>query len=115
MTSDSKGSRREDFASSPDFAASGSSGDSTGLAGLGALAGLSLADFAGRFAAGAAWFPVCGEALPAGAGDADFAPTGVAGLACARSPGAAAASKIPTRVITERIDRSFPLRVSQPA
>ena len=48
----------------------------------------------------------------AGAG---FALFGVDGLACARKPGAVAAIKIPSpRVITERIVRSFPLRVFQP-
>src|SRR6266403_1312508 len=64
-------------------------------------------------AAGAAGLAGCCAGLPAPC--AGFALLGVDGFACARNPGVAAAIKIPSpRVITERIVRSFPLRVSQP-
>src|SRR5467141_3483803 len=82
-------------------------------AGLAAGCGTGLAVGAAGFAAGAAGLAGCCAGLPApGAG---FALLGVEVVACARNPGVAAAIKIPSpRVITERIVRSFPLRVSQP-
>src|SRR2546427_7984201 len=68
---------------------------------------------AGLAAAGAAGLAGCCAGLPAPC--VGFALLGVDGSACARTPGVAAAIQIPSpRVITERIVRSFPLRVSQP-
>src|SRR5229473_3485250 len=67
----------------------------------------------GLAAAGAAGLAGCCAGLPAPC--AGFALLGVDGFACARNPGVAAAIMIPSpRVITERIVRSSPLRVSQP-
>src|SRR3989441_1411178 len=68
---------------------------------------------AGLAGAGAAGLAGCCAGLPAPC--AGFALLGIDGFACALTPGVAAAIKIPSpRVITERIVRSFPLRVSQP-
>ena len=83
------------------------------------LAGALAEGFAAAFAAGgAAGFAAGCAACPAGlppACAAGFAGAGVEGFVCACELAAAVASKIPIpRVITERIVRSFPLRVSQP-
>src|SRR5712671_1769880 len=95
------------------FAAGLPAGLATGVAGF-AVCGTGFAAGApGLAAAGAAGLAGCCAGLPAPC--AGFALLGVEGFACARNPGVAAAIKIPSpRVITERIVRSFPLRVSQP-
>src|SRR6266403_786720 len=101
-----------DFVFAAGLAAGLPAGLAAGVAGF-AVCGTGLAVGAAGFAAGAAGWAGCCAGLPApGAG---FALLGVEGVACARNPGVAAAIKIPSpRVITERIVRSFPLRVSQP-
>ena len=72
------------------------------------------AGFAACVAGCAAGFGACAPDLFAAAGAAGFAaPDG--GLACASSPGAAAASNTPSpRVIAGLIDRLFPLTIHHP-
>src|SRR5713101_2600003 len=94
------------------FAAGLPAGLAAGVAGF-AVCGTGLAAGAAGSAAGAVGLAGCCAGLPAPC--AGFALLGVDGFACARNPGVAAAIMIPSpRVITERIVRSFPLRVSQP-
>ncbi len=91
-----------------DFRAAFAAGLAAGLpAGLAACG-------AGLVAAGAAGLAACCAGVPAPP-SADFTLLGVEGLTCARNPGVAAASKIPSpRVIAERIVRSFPFTISEP-
>src|SRR5258708_2510883 len=93
--------------------AAGAAGLAAGAACFAACGAGLAAGAAGLAVAGAAGLAGCWAGLPAPC--AGFALLGVEGFACARNPGVAAAIKIPSpRVITERIVRSFPLRVSQP-
>src|SRR6267154_532826 len=102
-----------DFVFTADFAAGLPAGLATGAAGLAVFGAVLAAGAAVLAAAGAVGLVGCCAGLPAPC--AGFALLGVDGFACARNPGVAAAIKIPSpRVITERIVRSFPLRVSQP-
>src|SRR5712692_8977054 len=109
-----------DFVFAAGFVAGLPAGLAAGVAGF-AVCGTGLAAAAAGFAAGAPGLVAAGAAGLAGccaglpAPCAGFALLGVDGFACARNPGVAAAIMIPSpRVITERIVRSFPLRVSQP-
>src|SRR5258708_15240312 len=96
------------------FAAVGlPAGLAAGAAGLLACGAGLAAGAAGLVPAGAAGFAGCCAGLPAPCDG--FALLGVDRFPSVRNPGVAAAIKIPSpRVITERIVRSFPLRVSQP-